>query len=131
MMKSCKIVLLLLFFFSGLANAFSIQFPAHDTVYVERGIPSHIVVARGCFEKSFPVYEEIGENETQEQLLARIYGPEPLADSTAVYKAWADSCNSVKRSGTATILIFSATAVSIASGFFLYNHDYAIEQLKV
>lgn len=124
MMKSCKIVLLLLFFFSGLANAFSIQFPAHDTVYVERGIPSHIVVARGCFEKSFPVDEEIGENETQEQLLARIYGSEPLADSSAVYKAWAESCYSVKRSGTATILIFSATAVSIASGFLLYNHDY-------
>lgn len=130
-MKSCKIFFILLLLFTAFANAFSVQFPAYDTVYVDRGIPSHIVVARGCFEKSFPVYEEIGENETQEQLLARIYGPEPLADSTAVYKAWADSCNSVKRSGTATILIFSATAVSIASGFFLYNHDYAIEQLKV
>ena len=116
-MKSCKIFFILLLLFTALANAFSVQFPAYDTVYVDRGIPSHIVVARGCFEKSFPVDEEIG--------------PEPLADSTAVYKAWADSCNSVKRSGTATILIFSATAVSIASGFFLYNHDYAIEQLKV
>ena len=130
-MKSCKIFFILLLLFTAFANAFSVQFPVYDTVYVDRGNPSYIVVGRGCFEKSFPVYEEIGENETQEQLLARIYGPEPLADSTAVYKAWADSCNSVKRSGTATILIFSATAVSIASGFFLYNHDYAIEQLKV
>ena len=131
MMKSCKIVLLLLFFFSGFANAFSIQFPAHDTVYVERGIPSHIVVARGCFEKSFPVDEEIGENETQEQLLARIYGSQPLADSSAVYKAWAESCYSVKSSNYSFFVIFSIGAVSTATGFLLYNHDYDYRATEV
>ena len=97
-MKSCKIFFILLLLFTAFANAFSVQFPAYDTVYVEREMPSHIVVARGCFEKRFPVGAEIGENETQEQLLARIYGSEPLADSSAVYKAWAESCYSVKSS---------------------------------
>ena len=51
-MKSCKIFLLLLLFFTAFADAYSIQYPARDTVYVERGTPSHIVVARGCFEKT-------------------------------------------------------------------------------
>ena len=123
-MKSCKIFFILLLLFTALANAYSIQFPAHDTVYVERGMPSHIVVARGCFEKSFPVDEEIGENETQEQLLARIYGSQPLADSSAVYKAWAESCNSVKSSNYRFLVTFSIGAVSTATGFLLYNHDY-------
>ncbi|MBR2090190.1 MAG: hypothetical protein IJ905_07470 [Fibrobacter sp.] len=51
-MKFCKIFLLLLLFFIAFANAYSIQYPVRDTVYVEREMPSHIVVARGCFEKT-------------------------------------------------------------------------------
>ena len=67
--------------------------PDVDTVYVGREkSPANIIVVRGCAENVFPVSEEIGDNETQEQLLARVYGSEPLADSSAVYKAWAESC---------------------------------------
>ena len=76
-----------------------------DTVFVEdsnaveygisgcdEGAQSCIVVARGCREEYFAVNEKVDSNEPNESLLARVYGAEPLQDSSKVYSQWASDC---------------------------------------
>jgi hypothetical protein len=129
MINSCKAFLLLFFLFASLANAAydPNPIPEVDTVYVAREKSStNIIVVRGCSENVFPVSEEIGENETQEQLLARVYGSEPLADSSAVYKAWADSCKRAESRSRSGVIIYSLTmgALSTGMGALLFFPDF-------
>ena len=129
MINSCKAFLLLFLLFASLANAAydPNPIPEVDTVYVAREKSStNIIVVRGCSENVFPVSEEIGENETQEQLLARVYGSEPLADSSAVYKAWADSCKRAESRSRSGVIIYSLTmgALSTGMGALLFFPDF-------
>ena len=129
MINSCKAFLLLFLLFASLANAAydTSPIPDVDTVYVGREkSPANIIVVRGCSENVFPVSEEIGENETQEQLLARVYGSEPLADSSAVYKAWADSCKRAESRSRSGVIIYSLTmgALSTGMGALLFFPDF-------
>jgi len=134
-MKSCKAFLLLFLLFASFANAAydSNPIPEVDTVYVAREKSSaNIIVVRGCSENVFPVSEEIGENETQEQLLARVYGSEPLADSTAVYKAWADSCKRAESRSRSGVIIYGLTmgALSTGMGTLLFFPDFDNKVVK-
>lgn len=124
-----KLFLLLLLCSVAIANAFSFSRRASDTVYVDRGNPSYIIVDRGCAEKVFPVNEQIGENETQEQLLARVYGSEPLADSAAVYKAWADSCNSLTPPLTGVSLALGVTSTALGVLLLLPDYDHQMTNI--
>ena len=104
-----------------------------DTVYVGREkSPANIIVVRGCAENVFPVSEEIGDNETQEQLLARVYGSEPLADSSAVYKAWADSCKRAESRSRSGVIIYGLTmgALSTGMGALLFFPDFDNKVVK-
>ena len=80
----------------------------------------------------FPVSEEIGDNETQEQLLARVYGSEPLADSSAVYKAWADSCKRAESRSRSGVIIYGLTmgALSTGMGALLFFPDFDNKVVK-
>ncbi|MBR3072366.1 hypothetical protein [Fibrobacter sp.] len=107
--------------------------PDVDTVYVGREkSPANIIVVRGCAENVFPVSEEIGDNETQEQLLARVYGSEPLADSSAVYKAWADSCKRAESRSRSGVIIYGLTmgALSTGMGALLFFPDFDNKVVK-
>lgn len=135
MINSCKAFLLLFLLFASLANAAydPNPIPEVDTVYVAREKSStNIIVVRGCSENVFPVSEEIGENETQEQLLARVYGSEPLADSSAVYKAWADSCKRAESRSRSGVIIYGLTmgALSTGMGALLFFPDFDNKVVK-
>lgn len=51
-----------------------------------------VVVQRGCSSKTYPVDGPIGPDESQEQLLARVFGPETLQNSSKIYEEWSSHC---------------------------------------
>ena len=144
-------VLFLLFFLSVFAEASSRY---SDTVYVKYSSVSFpasnygsypyaegqgygtivqrawIVVRRGCREESFPVTQTIPYNATEEQLLAIVYGAEPLEDSSEVYRDWARSCMELHAAGDASegwfYVIFGAVYGVPATllGKYLTFRDY-------
>ena len=89
-----------------------------------------IVVRRGCSEETFPVTEKIPYNATQEQLLALVYGSQPLEDSSEVYRDYARSCMELHAAGDASdgwlYVIFGAVYGVPATflGKYLIFRDY-------
>ncbi|WP_143151987.1 hypothetical protein [Fibrobacter sp. UWR3] len=117
-----------------------------DTVFVENstaveyGISgcdecaqSCIVVARGCREEYFAVNEKVDPSESNESLLARVYGAEPLQDSSKVYGQWASDCKQEEsRRHTGTWLYsFLVGGLSTAAGIGLLYVDYDNSATKI
>ena len=117
-----------------------------DTVFVEdsnamekgysrcdTGAQSCIVVARGCREEYFAVNEKVDPNEPKESLLARVYGAEPLPDSSRIYAQWASDCKEKEsRRKTSTWLYnFFVGGLLTAAGIGLFYVDYDYTATKV
>lgn len=87
-----------------------------------------IVVRRGCREETFPVTEKVPHNATQEQLLAFVYGSEPLEDSSKVYRDWASSCTSLHADAMeGWLYVFWGTVYGVPAtflGYYLTFRDY-------
>lgn len=117
-----------------------------DTVFVEdsiaveygvsgcdEGAQSCIVVARGCREEYFAVNEKVDPNEPKESLLARVYGAEPLQDSSKVYGQWASDCKQEesRRHTGAWLYSFLVGGLSAAAGIGLLYVDYDNSATKI
>ncbi|WP_297948483.1 hypothetical protein [uncultured Fibrobacter sp.] len=117
-----------------------------DTVFVEdsiaveegysrcdTGAQSCIVVGRGCREEYFAVNEKIDPNEPEDSLLARVYGAEPLQDSSRIYGQWASNCKEEQTRGFSGALLYGlfvgglSTAVGI--GLLYVDYDYTATKI--
>lgn len=141
--------LFLLFFLSVFAEAssrysdtvyveyYSVNSPAPNEVsysYARGGNPeavmqrARIVVRRGCRVETFPVTQTVPHNATQEQLLALVYGSEPLEDSSKVYRDWATSCMALHADASeGWLYVFFGAVYGVPAtflGYYLTFRDY-------
>ncbi len=103
-----------------------------DNLLCEK-VQSCIVVSRGCREEHFALDEFVDASESEESLLARVYGSEPLQDSSQIYRQWASSCKKEEtRKKTSTWLYaFLAGGLCTAAGIGLFHIDYEHSATKV
>ena len=127
----CKYIVLFLFL-TAFAEASS-QY--RDTVYVEQyGDSSSIFIFRGCRENVVRTPGYVPSNETQGQLLAHVYGSEPLKDSTEIYRDWATSCDMVKADrNVAWPIVVLGALYGVPATYFgahLFSRDYDYKVTK-
>ena len=96
-------------------------------------VQSNIVVSRGCREEHFTLDEFVDASESEESLLARVYGSEPLHDSSGIYRQWASNCKKeeTRRKTGVWLHAFLAGGLCTAAGIGLLSIDYEHTATKV
>lgn len=96
-------------------------------------VQSNIVVSRGCREEHFTLDEFVDASESEESLLARVYGSEPLQDSSGIYRQWASNCKKeeTRRKTGVWLHAFLAGGLCTAAGIGLLSIDYEHTATKV
>ena len=96
-------------------------------------VQSNIVVSRGCREEHFTLNEFVDPSESEESLLARVYGSEPLQDSSGIYRQWASNCKKeeTRRKTGVWLHAFLAGGLCTAAGIGLLSIDYEHTATKV
>ena len=103
-----------------------------DNLLCEK-VQSCIVVSRGCREEHFTLDEFVDASESEESLLARVYGSEPLQDSSGIYRQWASNCKKeeTRRKTGVWLHAFLAGGLCTAAGIGLLSIDYEHTATKV
>lgn len=139
---------ILLFLVCGIRSfaAYDLATILPDTVYVEDSnavkagnsycsddAQSCIIVTRGCREEHFTLDEFVDASESEESLLARVYGSEPLQDSSGIYRQWASNCKKeeTRRKTGVWLHAFLAGGLCTAAGIGLLSIDYEHTATKV
>jgi hypothetical protein len=130
MNKLWNTVLLLLLLCASVVSASNYN----DTVFVrasgQYGEKSSIIVVRGCSEHRVDVPEHISSFESEDNLLARAYGSEPLEDSSEIYYGWAADCDfQSSQLGEAWEFVFvggiyGVPATALGAYLLLRDYDY-------
>ncbi len=96
-------------------------------------VQSNIVVSRGCREEHFTLDEFVDASESEESLLARVYGSEPLQDSSGIYRQWASNCKKeeTRRKTGVWLYAFFLGGLGTAAGIGLLSIDYEHTATKV